>query len=101
MYCIMQDWSYLRGGLTTIDRDYGMFNKIHHDIGTHVLHHLFPQVGAPPALLLSFCGLLCCCSALGTAFVPQGPRGPSPICCPMCKRSLLQHHQWFITMLCG
>ena len=40
----MQEWSYLRGGLSTIDRDYGIFNKIHHDIGTHVLHHLFPQV---------------------------------------------------------
>jgi omega-3 fatty acid desaturase (delta-15 desaturase) len=40
----VQEWSYLRGGLTTIDRDYGIFNKIHHDIGTHVVHHLFPQV---------------------------------------------------------
>ena len=39
-----QEWSYLRGGLSTIDRDYGIFNKIHHDIGTHVLHHLFPQI---------------------------------------------------------
>ena len=40
----VQEWSYLRGGLSTLDRDYGIFNKIHHDIGTHVLHHLFPQV---------------------------------------------------------
>ncbi|KAM1286763.1 hypothetical protein ACFX15_000680 [Malus domestica] len=39
-----KEWSYLRGGLTTVDRDYGMFNKIHHDIGTHVIHHLFPQI---------------------------------------------------------
>ncbi|KAG2496135.1 hypothetical protein HYH03_005738 [Edaphochlamys debaryana] len=39
-----EQWSYLRGGLTTIDRDYGIFNKIHHDIGTHVVHHLFPQI---------------------------------------------------------
>ncbi|GFZ01589.1 fatty acid desaturase 8 [Actinidia rufa] len=39
-----QEWSYLRGGLTTIDRDYGWFNNIHHDIGTHVVHHLFPQI---------------------------------------------------------
>uniref|UniRef100_A0A453AJH4 Fatty acid desaturase domain-containing protein n=1 Tax=Aegilops tauschii subsp. strangulata TaxID=200361 RepID=A0A453AJH4_AEGTS len=37
-------WSYLRGGLTTLDRDYGWLNKIHHDIGTHVIHHLFPQI---------------------------------------------------------
>lgn len=34
----------MRGGLSTIDRDYGIFNKIHHDIGTHVVHHLFPQM---------------------------------------------------------
>ncbi len=34
----------MRGGLSTIDRDYGVFNKIHHDIGTHVVHHLFPQI---------------------------------------------------------
>lgn len=42
--CIWQEWSYLRGGLTTVDRDYGIFNNIHHDIGTHVIHHLFPQI---------------------------------------------------------
>lgn len=35
-----QEWSYLRGGLTTLDRDYGIFNKIHHNIETHVVHHL-------------------------------------------------------------
>lgn len=39
-----KEWSYLRGGLTTVDQDYGIFNKIHHDIGTHVIHHLFPQI---------------------------------------------------------
>ncbi|KAK9811503.1 hypothetical protein WJX72_004946 [[Myrmecia] bisecta] len=39
-----EEWSYLRGGLSTIDRDFGIFNNIHHDIGTHVLHHLFPQI---------------------------------------------------------
>ncbi len=42
--CGPQEWSYLRGGLSTIDRDYGIFNKIHHDIGTHVVHHLLPQI---------------------------------------------------------
>ncbi|CAO2825685.1 unnamed protein product [Amaranthus hypochondriacus] len=39
-----EEWSYLRGGLTTLDRDYGVINNIHHDIGTHVIHHLFPQI---------------------------------------------------------
>ncbi|KAK6932997.1 Fatty acid desaturase, N-terminal, partial [Dillenia turbinata] len=34
----------LRGGLTTVDQDYGCLNNIHHDIGTHVMHHLFPQI---------------------------------------------------------
>lgn len=27
-----------------MDRDYGWINNIHHDIGTHVIHHLFPQI---------------------------------------------------------
>ncbi|KAB1217693.1 Omega-3 fatty acid desaturase, chloroplastic [Morella rubra] len=39
-----KEWSYLRGGLTTLDRDYGIIDNIHHDIGTHVIHHLFPQI---------------------------------------------------------
>ncbi|KAG1338018.1 hypothetical protein COCNU_04G003240 [Cocos nucifera] len=39
-----KEWSYLRGALTTLDRDYGWINNIHHDIGTHVIHHLFPQI---------------------------------------------------------
>ena len=43
----------MRGGLTTLDRDYGIFNKIHHDIGTHVIHHLFPQVRNCPKCLSS------------------------------------------------
>lgn len=39
------EWSYLRGGLTTLDRDFGpFFNKLHHNIETHVVHHLFPQI---------------------------------------------------------
>ncbi|KAL6272445.1 hypothetical protein ACE6H2_023137 [Prunus campanulata] len=39
---IKQEWSYLRGGLATLHRDYGLINNIHPDIGTHVIHHLFP-----------------------------------------------------------
>ena len=38
-------WSFLRGGLSTTDRDYGrLINQWHHHIGTHVVHHLFPRI---------------------------------------------------------
>lgn len=37
-------WSFFQGGLSTLDRDYGFLNNIHHDIGTHVVHHLFSQI---------------------------------------------------------
>jgi acyl-lipid omega-3 desaturase len=36
-----QDWYFLKGALSTVDRDYGIFNPIHHHIGTHVAHHIF------------------------------------------------------------
>jgi len=36
-----QDWYFLKGALSTIDRDYGFINEIHHNIGTHVAHHIF------------------------------------------------------------
>eukprot|EP00798_Chlamydomonas_sp_ICE-L_P012740 gene12740-15987_t len=39
-----EEWSYLRGSLSTVDRYYGVFNELHHNIGTHVVHHLFPQI---------------------------------------------------------
>ncbi len=35
------DWYFLKGALSSIDRDYGFINPIHHDIGTHVAHHIF------------------------------------------------------------
>jgi fatty acid desaturase len=36
------EWSYIRGALATVDRDYGIADHLHHRIGsTHVLHHLF------------------------------------------------------------
>lgn len=38
------DWYFLKGALSTIDRDYGIFNPIHHDIGTHVAHHIFSNM---------------------------------------------------------
>ena len=34
-------WYFLKGAISTIDRDYGLFNSIHHNIGTHVAHHIF------------------------------------------------------------
>ena len=39
------EWTWMRGALTTIDRDYGIFNIFHHQMGsTHVVHHLFHEV---------------------------------------------------------
>jgi omega-6 fatty acid desaturase (delta-12 desaturase) len=36
------EWDWLRGALATMDRDYGVLNKIFHNItDTHVAHHLF------------------------------------------------------------
>jgi len=38
------EWTWVRGALSTIDRDYGIFDFFHHRIGsTHVLHHLFHE----------------------------------------------------------
>jgi len=38
-------WDWLLGALTTVDRDYGVWDWFHHDIGsTHVLHHLFSKI---------------------------------------------------------
>lgn len=38
------NWFFLKGALSTIDRDYGIFNPIHHNIGTHVAHHIFLSI---------------------------------------------------------
>ncbi|XP_030458700.2 delta(12)-acyl-lipid-desaturase-like [Syzygium oleosum] len=36
------EWDWLRGALVTVDRDYGVLNKVFHNItDTHVAHHLF------------------------------------------------------------
>jgi omega-6 fatty acid desaturase (delta-12 desaturase) len=39
------EWDWLRGALATMDRDYGVFNRVLHNVtDTHVLHHLFPAM---------------------------------------------------------
>jgi len=40
------DWNWLQGALSTVDRDYGfLFNMLHHHIGdTHVVHHLYSNM---------------------------------------------------------
>nr|ACL53784.1 unknown [Zea mays] len=36
------EWDWLRGALATVDRDYGVLNRVfHHITDTHVAHHLF------------------------------------------------------------
>jgi omega-3 fatty acid desaturase (delta-15 desaturase) len=36
-----KNWNFLKGALSSIDHDYGFINEIHHNIGTHVAHHIF------------------------------------------------------------
>ena len=36
-----EEWTFLKGAISSVDRNYGIFNHIHHDIGTHVAHHIF------------------------------------------------------------
>jgi len=52
----VQEWSYLRGGLSTIDRDFGVFNKIHHDIVPQIPHyHLEEATEARPYEVMGLC----------------------------------------------
>jgi len=40
-----EEWTWVRGALSTIDRPYGIFCFFHHKIGsTHVAHHLFHEM---------------------------------------------------------
>ncbi len=41
-----KDWNWIKGAaLGTVDRDYGIFDYFHHNIGsTHVCHHLFSEI---------------------------------------------------------
>jgi len=39
------DWTRLKGALATVDRTYGPFNWLTHNIGNlHVIHHLYPTI---------------------------------------------------------
>lgn len=45
------EWTWVKGALSTIDRDYGIFDFFHHRIGsTHVAHHLFHEMPCYHAL---------------------------------------------------
>ena len=37
-------WDFVRGQLSTIDRDYGMVHHVIHSIGTHQMHHMFTKI---------------------------------------------------------
>ncbi|MEM7493610.1 MAG: fatty acid desaturase [Pseudomonadota bacterium] len=40
-----EDWTRLKGALATVDRNYGPFNWLTHNIGNlHMIHHLFPTI---------------------------------------------------------
>jgi fatty acid desaturase len=41
-----EGWSYVKGALATVDRDFGFIGKhvFHGIIEKHVIHHLFPYV---------------------------------------------------------
>jgi len=41
VYYREKEWTYFKGSLSTIDRTYGkIIDYLHHDIGTHVVHHM-------------------------------------------------------------
>lgn len=39
-----KEWTFVKGALSTVDRNYGIIEDIHHNIGTHVVHHLFSSI---------------------------------------------------------
>ncbi|ESO96191.1 hypothetical protein LOTGIDRAFT_116269 [Lottia gigantea] len=38
------NWDSVKGKLSSVDRDYGIFHDVIHTIGTHQVHHLFPII---------------------------------------------------------
>lgn len=39
-----EKWNFVKGNLSSVDRDYGIFHTLTHNIGTHQIHHLFPKI---------------------------------------------------------
>lgn len=37
-------WDFVRGQLSSVDRDYGWAHGLVHNIGTHQIHHLFTRI---------------------------------------------------------
>ncbi len=37
-------WDFVRGNLSSVDRDYGWAHNLVHNIGTHQIHHLFIKI---------------------------------------------------------
>ena len=39
------EWTWLKGAKSTMDRSYGIYDILHHDLGsTHVCHHIFSKI---------------------------------------------------------
>ena len=39
-----EHWDFVRGSLSSVDRDYGWAHHLTHNIGTHQIHHLFIKI---------------------------------------------------------
>ncbi len=40
-----EEWNYLKGALSSVDRDYGIIvNNLSHNINLHQIHHIFPII---------------------------------------------------------
>jgi omega-3 fatty acid desaturase (delta-15 desaturase) len=38
------EWDFVKGQLSTVDRDYGIVHNLIHNIGTHQMHHMFTKI---------------------------------------------------------
>ena len=39
-----KQWNYVKGQLSSVDRNYGWAHDLTHNVGTHQIHHLFPKI---------------------------------------------------------